>query len=147
MRLPGAGGAPEIATYAHEVLHHHEAVAAQLRAAARFPAPAPASSTAAARGRARASRGAARARSITDFGILRPDPATEELTLAALYPGVTVEAARAATGWPLQVADDAREAAAAADRTNLQVLRDLQARARAAAHSRRRAHPATRLLT
>ena len=41
---------------------------------------------------------------ITDFGLLTPDAATDELHLAALFPGVTVEDARAATGWPLAVA-------------------------------------------
>lgn len=40
---------------------------------------------------------------ITDLGVLEADPATCELTLTRLHPGVTVEQARAATGWPLAV--------------------------------------------
>lgn len=43
---------------------------------------------------------------ITDLGILCPDPTSSELTLTQLHPGVTVEEARAATGWPLAVATD-----------------------------------------
>jgi acyl CoA:acetate/3-ketoacid CoA transferase beta subunit len=41
---------------------------------------------------------------ITDLGVLRPDPATAELTLTALHPGASAEAAREATGWELAVA-------------------------------------------
>jgi glutaconate CoA-transferase subunit B len=43
---------------------------------------------------------------ITDLGELRPDPATGELTLSALHPGVHVADVRAETGWDLRVADD-----------------------------------------
>jgi glutaconate CoA-transferase, subunit B len=42
---------------------------------------------------------------ITDLGILRPDPDTCELVLTDLHPGVTVDEVRAATGWVLAVAD------------------------------------------
>jgi glutaconate CoA-transferase subunit B len=41
---------------------------------------------------------------ITDLGILRPDPDRCELTLTALYPGVSTEDVRAAAGWDLAVA-------------------------------------------
>jgi glutaconate CoA-transferase subunit B len=41
---------------------------------------------------------------ITDLGVLHPDPATCELTLTTLHPGVEAETARAATGWPLAIA-------------------------------------------
>jgi glutaconate CoA-transferase, subunit B len=40
---------------------------------------------------------------ITDLGVLEPDPGTCELTLTRLHAGVTVEQARAATGWELAV--------------------------------------------
>ena len=40
---------------------------------------------------------------ITDLGVLAPDPLTCALTLTHLHPGVTVEQARAATGWELAV--------------------------------------------
>src|SRR5690606_20452931 len=40
---------------------------------------------------------------ITDLGVLEPDPATCELTLTAVHPGVKVDRVRAATGWALTV--------------------------------------------
>jgi len=66
---------------------------------------------------------------ITDFGVLRPHPQTEELQLSALYPGVSVDAARAATGWPLQVAE-ALETLPIPQPAELATLRDLLARTR-----------------
>jgi glutaconate CoA-transferase subunit B len=48
--------------------------------------------------------GAGPTRLITDLGVLRPDPDTCELVLTDLHPGVTVEQARAATGWDLGIA-------------------------------------------
>jgi glutaconate CoA-transferase subunit B len=42
---------------------------------------------------------------ITDLGILRPDD-TGDLVLTATHPGVTVDDAVAATGWPLRVVAD-----------------------------------------
>jgi glutaconate CoA-transferase subunit B len=68
---------------------------------------------------------------ITDFGILRPHPDSDELQLTALYPGVTVAAARQATGWPLQVVNDV-EVLAPPAQADLASLRDLHARTRAA---------------
>ncbi len=43
---------------------------------------------------------------ITDLGVLTPDPETCELTLVSVHPGANVEQARAATGWPLAVSSD-----------------------------------------
>jgi glutaconate CoA-transferase subunit B len=68
---------------------------------------------------------------ITDFGVLRPNPRTLELELTALYPGVSVEAARAATGWPLEVAQTL-EVVPPPDARELKVMRNLQARTEAA---------------
>jgi glutaconate CoA-transferase, subunit B len=42
---------------------------------------------------------------ITDLGVLEPDPASCELTLTQVHRGVTVDDVRAATGWDLAVAD------------------------------------------
>ena len=42
---------------------------------------------------------------VTDLGVLTPDPATGELTLTSLHPGVSVAQVKAATGWELKVAD------------------------------------------
>jgi glutaconate CoA-transferase subunit B len=41
----------------------------------------------------------------TDLGVLEPDPESCELTLTHVHPGVTADDARAATGWPLRVAE------------------------------------------
>jgi glutaconate CoA-transferase subunit B len=68
---------------------------------------------------------------ITDLGILRPDDATRELMLTALHPGVTVDAVRAATGWPLKVAEDVGHVAPPTVE-ELRVLRELHARTQAA---------------
>ena len=43
---------------------------------------------------------------ITTMGILRFDPETREMMLVSVHPGVTVNAVRADTGWPLKVADE-----------------------------------------
>jgi len=41
---------------------------------------------------------------ITDLGVLEPDPRTCELVLTSLHPGVDIETVKAATGWRLKVA-------------------------------------------
>ena len=61
---------------------------------------------------------------ITDLGVLEPDPATCELTLTQLHPGVSVDDAREATGWELAVADDVR-VTEPPDDTELAALREL----------------------
>ena len=79
-------------------------------------------------------RGAGPRAVITDFGLLTPEPGTDELRLTAVFPEVTVDQARAATGWPLQAAA-AVEAIAAPTPTELETLRALHARTREA-HNR-----------
>ncbi|GAA3853403.1 CoA-transferase subunit beta [Saccharothrix violaceirubra] len=102
VRLPGAGGAPEIAASCGEVF----VVVRQSRRSfvdrvdfvtsfghGRGPGE-----------RARLGlRGAGPTRVITDLGVFRPDPATAELVLTDLHPGVSVDDVRAATGWDLRV--------------------------------------------
>jgi glutaconate CoA-transferase subunit B len=67
---------------------------------------------------------------ITDVGRLEPDPDTCELTLTALHPGATVDQARQATGWDLAVADDLTQTDEPTEE-ELQVLRRLTASAAA----------------
>ncbi len=43
---------------------------------------------------------------ITDMGIFRFDEATREMFLTSLHPGCAVEAVQEQVGWPLRVADD-----------------------------------------
>ncbi|MBN9524969.1 MAG: CoA-transferase subunit beta [Alphaproteobacteria bacterium] len=69
---------------------------------------------------------------ITDLGILEPDPVTRELTVTHIHRGVTREQLVAATGWPLKFADTVVETEPPTE-TELTALRDLNART-AAAH-------------
>ena len=69
---------------------------------------------------------------ITDLCVLEPDPVTKELTVASLHPGVTREQVVAATGWKIKFADKVGETPPPTDK-ELKVLRDLHART-AAAH-------------
>ncbi|MCP3102490.1 CoA-transferase subunit beta [Myxococcus sp. K15C18031901] len=61
-------------------------------------------------------------RIITDLGVLDFD-ATGEAVLSELYPGVTVDQVRAACGWPLRVAESVR-AVGEPDGAVLQLLRE-----------------------
>jgi len=133
VRLPGAGGAPEIASYAREVLVVMKQTPRSFVARLDFRTSCGYLEGGAARRDSHAP-GAGPKAVITDFGVLRPNARTLELELAALYPDVSVAAARAATGWPLQVAE-ALEVVPSPQRSELEVLRDLHARTRAA-HAR-----------
>jgi glutaconate CoA-transferase, subunit B len=104
VRLPGAGGAPEIAASAGEVI-------VIVRQTPRIFVPRCDFRTSVGFGDGPGAReklglrGAGPTVVITDLGVLRPDPATCELVLTELHPGVTVDEARAATGWDLRVAE------------------------------------------
>jgi glutaconate CoA-transferase subunit B len=108
VRLPGAGGAPEIALHAREVI----VVMSQSRRS--FVE----------RLDFRTSIGRPRA-VITDLGVLRPADGDGELVLVEVHPGVTVPAAREATAWPLRVADDVAETKAPSER-ELRILEALE---------------------
>jgi glutaconate CoA-transferase subunit B len=69
---------------------------------------------------------------ITDLAIWKPDPATKEFTVTALHPGVTREQVQETCGWPVRFA--ARlETTPAPTADELKTLRDLRGRT-AAAH-------------
>jgi glutaconate CoA-transferase subunit B len=132
VRLPGAGGAPEVATHAREVLIVMKQSPRSFVARLDFLT----SCGYLTGGDARAAAGCPGGGPgivITDFGVLRPHAHTQELHLTALYPGVTAQAACAATGWPLQVAEELQILAAPSTQ-ELATLRDLYART-AAAHA------------
>ena len=88
-RLPGAGGAPEIATGCSEVVviapHDKRTFVGELDF--------------------KTTTGERTSAVITDLGVLEPDPETRELVLTQLHPGVGADEVRSATGWDLRVAD------------------------------------------
>jgi glutaconate CoA-transferase subunit B len=66
-------------------------------------------------------------RVITDLCVLEPDPASCELTVVSLHPGVTREMVQAGCGWKVRFAETVGETPPPTER-ELEVLRDLQAR-------------------
>jgi glutaconate CoA-transferase subunit B len=70
-------------------------------------------------------------RVITDLCVMAPDPETAELSVISLHPGVTREQVQAGCGWPLRFAADLTETPAPSDQ-ELEVLRGLHARTRQA---------------
>ncbi|MGN6228386.1 MAG: CoA-transferase subunit beta [Dyella sp.] len=103
-RLPGGGGAPEIALHARQVFVMARATPRSFVERLDFCSSAGFLDGHGARARAGLPGGGPRA-VITDFGMLAPHPESEELQLVALFEGVNVDEARAAVGWPLLVAD------------------------------------------
>jgi glutaconate CoA-transferase subunit B len=103
VRLPGAGGAPEIASNARETWIIIKQTKRSFVPRLDFMTSVGHLEGGDSRARSGA-RGAGPTAVITDLGVLTPDPQTRELTLAALHPGITVEQAKANTGWDLRVA-------------------------------------------
>ena len=110
VRLPGAGGAPEIAAACQRVL-------VMIRQTPRTFVPRLDFRTSVGFGDGPGDRerlgltGAGPLMVITDLGVLRPDPASFELVLTDTHPGISAAQARAATGWDLRVAEDLGETA------------------------------------
>ena len=65
------------------------------------------------------------AKVITDLCVMEPDPQTRELTVTSLHPGVDSEQVVATTGWPVRFASTITETAAPSD-AELRVLRQLR---------------------
>jgi glutaconate CoA-transferase, subunit B len=132
VRLPGGGGAPEIATHSQEVfitmamghrafvenlpfvtsMGHGEGGDHRARLGARTKGP---------------------TKVITDLCVMEPDAVTKELTVVSLHPGVTREKVAAECGWALKFADSVAETAAPTEE-ELRILRDLHARTKRAHH-------------
>jgi glutaconate CoA-transferase subunit B len=111
VRLPGAGGAPEIATGCEEVVviasHGKRAFVQELDF--------------------KTTTGDRTTAVITDLGVLEPDPETRELTLMQVHPGVDPRDVREATSWDLRCADRIGTTEAPSDE-ELTALRELVAR-------------------
>lgn len=125
-RLPGAGGAPEIAAHARQTFVILKQSARSFVPALDFCTSAGFSGGHGERARTTAC-GAGPQAVITDFGILKPMAGSDELQLTGRFENVTSQQAVQATGWPLQVASSL-EIIAAPSADELRVLRDMHAR-------------------
>jgi len=105
VRLPGSGGAAEIAIHAQRTV-----IVSKLSPRA-FPeqvdfVTSPGHRSGGVRRDGLRMPGAGPLRVITDKAILAADPEAGELFLAALYPGVTAAEVKASVGWPLEAGRD-----------------------------------------
>src|SRR5947208_3397070 len=126
VRLPGGGGAPEIASACGEIfiimsqsprafankldfvtsMGHGEGGDHRARLGLKTKGP---------------------TRLITDLCVFEPDPVTKEMTVASIHPGVTRDEIAAQTGWPVRFAATLTETPKPTA-NELAVLRDLHAR-------------------
>ncbi len=126
VRLPGGGGAPEIATSCGEIfiimaqsqrafvpkldfvtsLGHGEGGDHRARLGLKTRGP---------------------TRLITDMAIFEPDPESREMTVTSIHPGATRAQIVEATGWPVRFAERVAETAPPSA-VELEALRDLHAR-------------------
>jgi glutaconate CoA-transferase subunit B len=126
VRLPGGGGAPEIATACGEIfiimnqskrtfapkldfvtsMGHGEGGDHRARLGLKTKGP---------------------TKLVTDLCVFEPDPASREMTVTSVHPGVTGDQIAANTGWPVRFAATVTPTPAPTAR-ELEVLRDLHAR-------------------
>ncbi|WFM71661.1 CoA-transferase subunit beta [Halomonas sp. CKK8] len=126
VRLPGGGGAPEIATNAGEVFvtlkHSKRAFVKDVDFV-----------TTLGFGRDGKGRdgvpniGKGPTRVITDLCVMKPDPESKELTVVSLHPGVSREEVCDATGWEIRFAGDL-ESTPEPSSHELEILRELKER-------------------
>ncbi|HET6618289.1 MAG TPA: CoA-transferase subunit beta [Dongiaceae bacterium] len=129
-RLPGGGGAPEIAGSCQQIF----ITLAQSRRAMVERIDFVTSFGHGAGGNARAELGIATKGPtllITDFALWQADPETREFTVTSLHPGVTRDRVQETCGWPARFAARVEETPPPT-RLELETLRDLQARTKAA---------------
>ncbi len=126
VRLPGSGGAPEIAASCREVI-------VVVRQSNRSFVERVDFITSVGHGSGPGDRerlgltGAGPKKIITDLGVMEPDPQTLEFRLTGIYAGVEIPAVRERTGWDLAVAPDLKTIAPPST-AELAALRDLRAR-------------------
>lgn len=108
VRLPGSGGAADIATLARRcvVIMNHERRRFVPRV--RFVT-SPGYGEGGAWRESRGLRGGGPVRVITSMAVFSFDPATREMLLGSLHPGRSLEEVQRETGWTLRVAQDLRE--------------------------------------
>jgi glutaconate CoA-transferase, subunit B len=125
VRLPGAGGAPEIAASCREVVIVMRQSTRSFVERVDFVTSVGFGDGPGSRERL-GLRGRGPVTVITDLGVLTPDPQTCELVLTATHPGVDVSDVHAATGWDLRCAADVSTTEPPSP-TELRVLRELVA--------------------
>jgi glutaconate CoA-transferase subunit B len=126
VRLPGGGGAPEIANLCGEIfiimnqskrtfvgkldfitsMGHGEGGDSRARLGVKTKGP---------------------TKLVTDLCVLEPDPVTREMTVTSIHPGVSRDQIAANTGWPVRFAAKVTETPAPGAQ-ELEVLRELNAR-------------------
>lgn len=124
VRLPGAGGAPEMAAHCRQIF----VVMPQSRRA--FVESLDFQTTT---GHGQGSDHRRRlgittagpTKVITDLCVMEPDPDTRELTVVSMHPGVSRDQVTSATGWPIRFASEIRETPAPSDQ-ELAALRHLR---------------------
>lgn len=125
-RLPGAGGAPEIAASCGEVIvicpHAKRTLVERLD----FVSTVGFGDGPGARERL-GFHGRGPSAVITDLGVLEPDPDTKQLVLTEIHPGVEVDKVRENTGWELQIAPNLQTTPAPTEQ-ELSALRTLTSR-------------------
>jgi glutaconate CoA-transferase, subunit B len=125
-RLPGAGGAPEIAACCQEVVVIAPHTARTFVERLDFR-------TTVGYGDGPGDRerlgfhGRGPTAVVTDLGVLEPDPDTRELTLTQIHPGVEIDQVREATGWDLRIAAEPQITSPPTDQ-ELSALRELLSR-------------------
>jgi glutaconate CoA-transferase subunit B len=125
-RLPGAGGAPEIAASCGEVIvivpHTKRTFVERLDFL-----------TTVGHGDGPGAReklgfaGRGPTAVITDLGVLEPEPDTKELVLVQIHPDATLEQVKEQTGWELRIADELQNTDPPTDE-ELEALRELMSR-------------------
>jgi glutaconate CoA-transferase subunit B len=124
VRLPGSGGAPEIAASCREVIVVVRQSSRSFVERVDFVTSVGYGSGPGYRERLGLT-GAGPKKIITDLGVLEPDPGTLEFTLTGMYPGVCAAAAKERTGWDLAIAAEP-EIIAPPTHAELKALRSLQ---------------------
>jgi glutaconate CoA-transferase, subunit B len=129
VRLPGAGGAPEIASACGRIF----VIMAQSARSSRSFVPAVDFVTSFGHGKGGDERQrlglstTGTSLVITDLCVMRPPPVTKELEVASIHPGVTAERIAQTTGWEVRFADDVRPTPPPTE-VELATLRDVLAR-------------------
>ena len=129
-RLPGGGGAPEIASSCQQIFitlaQSKRAMVERIDFVTSFGH--------GAGGDARAELGITTKGPtllITDLAVWRTDPETREFAVSSLHPGVTRERVQETCGWPVRFAARVEETPPPG-KIEIETLRDLQARTKAA---------------